>query len=251
MKRSLHRMLQRLGFDLHRYYPDAIAEAQLAGLLRARGFNLVLDVGANTGQFGIKLREHGYQGRIVSFEPLSQPYRQLAALAAGDGRWEVAERAALGEADGEIAIHVSANSYSSSALDMLESHLSAAPGSRYVGEERVPLRRLDGIAAPFLRPDSVTLLKIDTQGFEDKVLAGASGVLPDISAIQIELSLEPLYAGQKLLPEMLDSTRELGFAIWGAWPELLEPRTGRILQMEMILVRAGQEDRPLEPRPSS
>lgn len=240
MKQVVHRLLQQLGFDLHRHYPDSIPEAQLAALLRARGFNLVLDVGANTGQFGAKLRAHGYQGRIVSFEPLSEPRRRLAERAARDGRWEVAEAAAVGERDGEIAIHVSANSYSSSALDMLESHLRAAPESRYVGEERVPLRRLDGLAAPYLRPDSVTLLKIDTQGFEDRVLAGASGILPRIAGIQLELSLVPLYAGQKLMPEMLHTLTNLGFATWGAWPELVEPGSGRILQLEMILLRPEQ-----------
>jgi FkbM family methyltransferase len=244
MKRILHRALQRLGFDLHRHYSNANPEAQLATLLRTRGFDLVLDVGANAGQFGAKLRQRGYQGRIVSFEPLSQPHRQLAELAARDGRWEVAERSAVGERDGEIVIHVSANSYSSSALDMLESHLRAAPESRYVGEERVPLRRLDALAAPYLRADDVTLLKIDTQGFEDRVLAGASGILPRIAAVQLELSLVPLYAGQKLLPEMLEALRRWGFAPWGAWPELVEPATGRLLQLEMILDRPGSKGQP-------
>lgn len=247
MRYILHRTLQRLGFDIHRHHPGATPEAQLAPLLHARGFNLVLDVGANAGQFGVKLRKHGYQGRIVSFEPLSQPHRQLAELAAGDAQWEVAERTAIGDCDGEIAIHVSANSYSSSALDVLESHLRAAPEARYVGEERVPLRRLDGVAAPYFRPDSVALLKIDTQGFEDRVLAGASGILPRISAIQLELSLEPLYAGQKLLPEMLEATAKLGFSIWGAWPELVDQQTGRILQLEVVLVHPERHSRPATP----
>jgi hypothetical protein len=151
----------------------------------------------------------------------------------------VAERAAIGDRDGEIDIHVSANSFSSSALDLLESHLRTAPESRYVGRERSPLRRLDGIAAPYLRPDSVTLLKIDTQGFEDKVLDGAAGILPRVDGMQLELSLVALYADQKLMPEMLERLRGLGFALWGAWPELVDPDTGRVLQVDATFFRSA------------
>ena len=116
MKSVLHRALQHLGYDIHRFHAAAYPEAQLARELHARGFDLVFDVGANAGQFGRKLRDNGYAGRIVSFEPLQAPRERLLAQAARDGRWEVAERAAIGERDGEIEIHVSSNSYSSSAL---------------------------------------------------------------------------------------------------------------------------------------
>jgi FkbM family methyltransferase len=237
MKSFLHRALQRFGYDVHRHHAGASAEAQLAAALRSRAFNLVLDVGANAGQFGLKLRGHGYRGRIVSFEPLEEPRRQLIETAAEDGLWEVAERAAIGDRDGEVEIHVSANSYSSSALDVLDTHLRTAPDSRYVGIERVPLRRLDGLDPPYLRPDSIALLKIDTQGYEDRVLDGAAGILPRIAGIQLELSLLPLYAGQKLLPEMLERLRSLGFALWGAWPALADTDTGRLLQVDAILFR--------------
>jgi FkbM family methyltransferase len=238
MKALVHWLLRRAGYDVHRFRPKALPQAQLAFLLSSRGFNLVLDVGANTGQFGLKLRRYGYAGRIVSFEPLAGPRQRLVGLAAGDALWEVAMRAAIGERDGEISIHIAENSYSSSALDVLETHLQAAPDSRCVGQERAPLRRLDGIAASYLLPDSVALLKIDTQGFEDRVLQGAAGILPRIAGIQIELSLVPLYADQKLLPEMMAQLRALGFELWGAWPELVERDTGRILQLDATFLRS-------------
>jgi FkbM family methyltransferase len=239
VKAFLHKLLQRFGYDIHRFHAAALPEAQLAYALRTRGFNLVLDVGANAGQFGLKLRDHGYAGRIVSFEPLAGPWQRLAELAAADGSWEVAERAAVGDRDGEIDIHVSANSFSSSALAVLEAHLRTAPESRPVGRERAPLRRLDGIAAPYLRPDSITLLKIDTQGFEDKVLDGAAGIMRRIDGMQLELSLVPLYADQKLMPEMFERLRGLGFALWGAWPELVDPATGRVLQVDATFFRSA------------
>jgi FkbM family methyltransferase len=238
VKALLHKALQHLGYDIHRFHSEAFPEAQLAFALRSRGFNLVLDVGANAGQFGLRLREHGYAGRIVSFEPLEAPRERLLAATARDGLWELAERAAIGDRDSEIDIHVSANSYSSSALEVLDVHLRTAPAARAVGTERVPLRRLDGIASAYLRPDSVTLLKIDTQGFEDRVLDGAAGILPRIAGIHLELSLVALYAGQKLFAEMLARLRDLGFEVWALWPAFVDAESGRLLQVDATLFRA-------------
>jgi len=228
---------RRLGYDIHRYHPAVFPDAQLAALLARRRIELILDVGANAGQFGSRLREIGYRGRIVSFEPLAAARAQLLATTKGDPAWAVAERAAIGERDGEIDIHVSANSVSSSALAMLDAHVQSAPESQYVGTERVPLRRLDGIAAAYLRGDPVTLLKIDTQGYEDRVLDGAAGILSRIAGVQLELSLVPLYQDQKLLPEMMEVLRDLGFSPWAIWPGHVDPSSARTLQVDASFFR--------------
>lgn len=239
LKARVQSMLRRMGYDLHRHIPALSGEAQRSAILRTLRIDLVLDVGANAGQFARSLRESGYPGRIVSFEPLQAAHRALLEASAADDRWTVAERAAMGDRTGEIDINVSGNSVSSSALQMLDAHARSAPGSRYVGVERVALRRLDEIAAVHLAADSRVLLKIDTQGFEDRVLAGAAGLLPRVSAIQIELSLVPLYAGQKLLPDMLRLLHESGFSPWAMWPAFVDPATGRSLQIEAIFARSA------------
>lgn len=247
IKAFIQRRLRRLGYDLHRHIPALSGDAQRTAILRTLRVDLVLDVGANAGQFARALRECGFAGRIVSFEPLQAARRILLEASAGDPHWTVAERAAVGDRSGEIDMHVAANSVSSSALDMLDAHVRGAPDSRYVGVERVPLRRLDELAAPHVTGTGRILLKIDTQGFEDRVLRGAAGILPRVSAIQIELSLVPLYAGQMLLPDMLQLLHELGFNPWAIWPAFVDPASGRSLQVEAILVRStGNEagDRP-------
>lgn len=238
MKRFIHRALRRLGYDLHRFAPVVFPEAQYAKLLQAKGIDLVLDVGANTGQFASRLRHIGYRGRIVSFEPLRAARQQLLAVSAGDGQWTVADRAALGDRDGEVEVNVSEDSVNSSILEALHTQLESAPAARHVGKERVPLRRLDEIAAPYLAPGCVTLLKIDTQGFEDRVLDGAAGILPRIAGVHVELSLVPLYAGQKLFPEMLARLRELGFEVWALWPAFVDAKSGRLLQVDATLFGA-------------
>ena len=70
------------------------------------GINVVLDVGANVGQYGTGLRNVGYTGRIVSFEPLSTEFKQLSAKATADGAWQ-SLNFALGDVDGSSEINVS------------------------------------------------------------------------------------------------------------------------------------------------
>ncbi len=83
----------------------------------------------NIGQYAKLLREFGYSGRIVSFEPLSSAYSQLKAVSKKDPLWEIAPQAAIGNQEGEIIINIAGNSYSSSALPMLDAHLESAPES--------------------------------------------------------------------------------------------------------------------------
>ena len=237
IKSYAKRTIRQLGFELRRYRPASSSTAQFMAMLSTHGVNLVFDVGANTGQFGQSLREADYLGRIVSFEPLSIARDQLLQASRKDALWEIAPRAAIGSENGEIEIHVAGNSVSSSILDMLDTHVSAAPESRYVGSERVSLQRLDSLAPDYLRPDSVPFLKIDTQGYEDRVLQGATGVLDQIVGLQLELSLVPLYEGQRLFYEMVDQLKAKGFEVWAIWPAFTDPKSGRSLQVDVTFFR--------------
>ena len=177
IKTLLKRGIRSLGFDLRRYNAATSEGSRFIGALSAHKVNLVFDVGANTGQFGRSLRDLGYKGRIVSFEPLHAAWDQLAEARLKDPLWEVADRGAIGGEDGEVNINVSGNSVSSSVLKMQNSHVNAAPESAYIGTEKVPIRRLDTVGAGYLHVDSTLFIKIDTQGYEAQVLRGASDLL--------------------------------------------------------------------------
>ncbi|MGD9952813.1 MAG: FkbM family methyltransferase [Burkholderiales bacterium] len=233
----LRLLLKRAGIEVSRRTVLTSAELQLDRLLRHCGIDLVLDVGANGGQYAAGLRWNGYAGRIVSFEPMAAAYEQLRLAAGRHGGWEVAPRMALGESDGDIEIHIAGNSVSSSILDMLPAHERATPESAYVGREVVPMRRLDSVGAPFLAESRRVLLKIDTQGYEDRVLAGAKGLLHRFTAIQAELSLVPLYAGQPLYVEMLEKIEALGFVLYAIFPSYVDGQTGRTLQFDGFFLR--------------
>jgi hypothetical protein len=145
---------------------------------------------------------------------------------------------ALGRAAGEGRINVAQNLLSSSLLPMNELHLQAAPESAYVSSEPVRVARLDELAASVLPPDGHLLLKIDTQGYEEEVLAGATGVLNRICALQLELSVTPLYRGAPDLRRMLELCESLGFRLHGLIPGFYDPKTGQLLQMDGLFLRS-------------
>ena len=100
------RIIRSLGFDLRRFNPENSDAAQYKRMLLTHGVNLILDVGANVGQFGQSLRDLGFKGRIVSFEPLSEARSRLLKTSEADLMWDVAPQAAIGAEDGEIEIHI-------------------------------------------------------------------------------------------------------------------------------------------------
>jgi FkbM family methyltransferase len=239
LRQFIKRSVRRIGLDVNRFHPATSGDACLIAMLRHHDINLILDVGANTGQFAKLLRELGYRRRIVSFEPLTAAHRKLVAAAQRDPLWEVAERVAIGNEAGEIEINIAGNSVSSSGLDMLDSHASAAPESQYVGRETVQVRTLDDMAAPHVTAASKLFVKIDTQGFEGRVLQGARKVLQAAVGLQLELSLVPLYKGQRSGEELYSDLKEAGFRLWSVTPAFVEAVSGRLLQVDATFFRDG------------
>lgn len=196
----------------------------------------VLDVGANVGGYVAELRRNGYRGRIVSFEPIAHVYAQLEATCRADPQW-AGVNAALGDVDGSAEIHLSHNDASSSLLAVTARSVDAAGVTATRGTEKIRVARLDGLARQVFAGTSRVYAKIDVQGFEKQVLAGAQGVLNQIHALELELSLVELYAGQALIAEMIELAAAQGFT--PAWLErgFKDPRTGHLLQLDGIFLR--------------
>jgi FkbM family methyltransferase len=164
---------------------------------------------------------------------------ELVKKARKDPLWEVAPRMALGAENGTVEMHVSANVLSSSALKMLPAHLNAAPGSMYVATESVPLRTLDELSETILLPEDANsiFIKLDVQGYETKVIEGGKHIFSRATGVQVELSLVPLYAGQKLFDEVIGLLKVLGFSLAGVVPGFVDVNTGRMLQFDGIFFR--------------
>ena len=238
--RLLHlaRPLLRLGdVDVSRW--SRSYEFQRGRYLRDLGVSVVVDVGANAGQYGAELRSAGYEGRLLSIEPQEAAYRRLASRCARDPLWRCLQ-CGLGAEAGEAVLKVSANSASSSILPILDLHVEAAPESRYERAERIRVRTLDSVVREWLEEAWPIGLKLDVQGYEDRVLNGGAGTLPAVAFLELELSLIPLYEGQILANRMIEYLGNRGFVLVNMTPEFSDPRNGRVLQFNGIFLR-GRE----------
>jgi FkbM family methyltransferase len=235
----LQKALRRFGRELVPYHHAVHPDARRIQLMRARGVTLVIDIGANTGQYATQLRGDGYVGRIVSIEPLAVAFAELARVSAQDPKWK-ALQLAIGERDGTAEINVSANSVSSSLLPMLPAHLESAPASAFTGKQTVELRRVDTVFSDICESADVPFVRIDTQGYERAVLDGAKQSLQRIVGAQIEMSVVPMYDGEATLDEMIRVMRELGFTLMGLEPGFSEPASGRMLQADGIFFRESE-----------
>lgn len=238
--RLLQRAARRLGYDLTPRRKARPHEAQLVAVLERFQISCVLDVGANVGQYAAMLREHGWRGRIVSFEPLADAHATLTRRAARDARWQVAPRAAIGDRKGEIELEVSAESDMSSVLPQTELLRRVSPSSAVLRREAVPLARLESAAQPYLARDERIFLKIDTQGFEPQVLAGAGGLMARLCGLQLEMSLVPCYEGETGFRAMLDTLAAAGFEPYLFIPGYFERKLGRQLQLDGVFMRPAE-----------
>ncbi len=213
---------------------------RLSQLLELHGITVVLDVGANEGQYGVQLRRSGYGGRIVSFEPGSEAHASVTACAAADEKWQVVPRFALGAEPARAQLKVSNRSDMNSLLVPRELTLRAFPKLSFDTEETIEVRRLDAVLDEWVSPapGERIFLKVDTQGYEAPVLTGAEGVIKRIAGLQIEMSLVSLYEGEGDYLDLLRWVHKHGFE-----PHLLingffSRVHGRQLQVDGVFFRA-------------
>jgi FkbM family methyltransferase len=237
MSALVRRAANRAGFELLRY-PQSDPLYGTAQLIRTVGIELVLDVGANDGGYGLSLRRLGYDGRIASFEPTRDAWARLDSHIAIDPNWE-AFNLAISDRDGTTEMNVAGNmGHSSSLLPMTLRHTRAAPSSAFVSTEQVECARLDTLAPVIGIRDATTFLKMDVQGGESHVLDGLGEMLEHVVGIQTEMSLTELYSGQILFRDLLDRIEALGFALTGVLSGFTDQSTGRMLQCDGVFFRS-------------
>ncbi len=237
LKYNLKKLLRKFGYDISRYKSDPHKASRVQKLLRSYKIDIVLDIGANTGQFAEFLRKDAeYSKKIMSFEPLSSAFSLLKEKAERDLNW-VVFNTALGDMNGTSQINIAGNSQSSSLLEMLPTHLKSAPQSSYRGKETIEVKKLDSIFDDLCSANNTVYMKIDTQGFENKVLEGAENALQRIHSVQMEMSLVPLYQGELLFEELYSLMKEKGYSLVTILPGFSDKKTGQLLQVDGIFHR--------------
>jgi FkbM family methyltransferase len=200
--------------------------------------DVVLDVGANKGQYARSLRRAGYKGRIVSFEPVARDFEELQGHAADDPLWSV-HKMALGRENGSLEMNVVPGTLSS-VLPATEFGARRYDRLQEPTVERVEVRRLDGILDDLLADmtDPRPYLKLDTQGFDLEAFAGLGERVADFVGMQSEVAFLRIYEGMPRMPESLAVYEAAGFEVAGLYAVSRERRTARALEFDCLMVRA-------------
>lgn len=199
-------------------------------------YQTVLDVGANRGQFALVAAQRFPRAALVCCEPQDGPRASIVRVLAQHPRLRIVD-VALAASAGSRVLHVTRADDSSSLLPTTALQVATFPGTEMVAEVTVATQRLDAVLHrdELVRP---VLLKIDVQGTELDVLAGAVGLLDSVDTILIECSFVELYAGQAHADDIISMLHGQGFRL----SHLMAPTTdadGRVLQVDLVLERGG------------
>jgi len=225
--------INKKGYQI-KNYPDHDFARRMK-MVKHYNINSLLDIGANNGGYAKSMRKLGYRGKIISFEPLKSAFLDLKKASSKDKSW-IVNNYAIGNEDKNGVINVAGNSFSSSILEMLPSHLNSAPQSKYVAQEEIEIKKIDSIINEFCKKEDNVMLKIDTQGFEKNVIEGANESLKNIKIIQLEMSIIQLYESEMLYMDMINHLDKKGFQLFSLENGFSDPTTGRLLQVDGIFV---------------
>lgn len=210
-----------------------LAAVEHASALRHLKPDLVIDVGANRGQFALLARHLWPNARIASFEPLPDAGATCRSAMAGDEGFTFFD-AAVASASGTSTINVTSEDDSSSLLPLGEEH-QRLYGSKVAAKLTVRMDRMAAFIESSSCPESC-LMKIDTQGYELEVLKGSEELFPRVSHIYAELSFVELYAGQPLASEVISYLDTKGYELTGVFNTALDDAE-RPVQADMLFTR--------------
>jgi FkbM family methyltransferase len=237
MIKVIQDFLAKRGLFLRVKPPKELRRRKL--LLAHHKIDVVFDVGANIGQYAQELRNIGYQGLIHSYEPVKANFEKLEKACRHDDQW-FAHHKALGSERSESEINISKNSWSSSIRNLLPSHSESEPSSQYVGKEVITIDTVSNEIEHLELTGKRIWLKVDTQGYESEVLAGAGSNMDECIVLQLELSFIPLYEDGLLWETAIPQLKQQGYELISVEPGFFDKNTGHLLQADGVFLRNAE-----------
>lgn len=228
----LRQLIWKTGFDIHRHRPEP---DQLLWL-KELGIKTIVDVGANVGQFAREIHLDLPDAFIYSFEPLKDCYDTLVDSMKDCKKFK-AFPLALGDKNEEIVMHRNEYSPSSSILKMTQTHKNLYPYTKKESDEKITVRRLDDIPEFKHGIQKEILVKIDTQGYEDRVIRGGTEFLKQAKVIFVETSFVTLYEKQLLFADIYKILTDLNFSYKGSLHRRFDAKNGGNLYEDSIFVK--------------
>jgi len=233
-KAALSRALNPFGYDIQ--MRSMIPEALWLGL-PDRPFRAVLDIGACRGGFAESILMPRFPRAIIhSFEPTPDGFAALNGRAEASGGRIVAHNFGLGEEAGRLSFNLAPNALpASSLLAGTARNAKAFPETAETRKIEVEIRRLDDAVADLDLDDEI-LVKIDVQGFEDRVIRGGLETLARATACVVEIQSAELYEGQPDFHDVYTLLHELGFRFEGCLQQHAAP-DGSVLYYDAVFLK--------------
>ena len=207
---------------------------RLIKFLRNENIDTIFDIGANTGQYASVLRRFGYQGKIISFEPLKKEKDILDVNMAEDENFE-SYNYAIGKKNTDGKINYSLNSVSSSILRTHPRNIETDRGTFSKKKNRIKIKKLVNFKKKIKK--NTTMLKLDTQGFEHEILFSAKNLLNKFKLIQLELSFRQMYHLEKNWLKTLNLLQKKGFYVIDIFHGLRHKKNFELMESDFILKR--------------
>lgn len=231
ISRPISKLLQSLGYTIS---PIDIVIPPSTGpnWLEKLNIQTVIDIGANEGQFIRKIKKVLPAAKIFAFEPIPACFKKLVAANADVMAFNIA----LGNEEGSTEINISNNLASSSFLEMKELHKTSFPEAVFIGKESVALKRLDNVLLDHDLKNNL-LIKLDVQGYEEKVIAGGEKTFAAASVLIIETIFEPFYENQWLFDDIYRHFTNKGFKFMGFTDQENSKASGIPLFADAIFIK--------------
>ena len=204
--------------------------------LKYYDIDLVIDIGANEGQFAKKIIDYGFRNKIISFEPIKNVNKILRYNSKNHQNWIVSKSFGFGNLNQTQFINVSKNSVSSSILEINKKHLQAQPDARTIGKEKIRLITLNSYLNKYKFKNKSIFIKIDTQGYEKKIILGAKKVLNRVTGLMIEVSISKVYKKEADYMAIINLMKKLDFYVWSIERGFTDKKTGQVLQLDIIFI---------------
>ncbi len=231
--RPLNKLLHSFGYNLAHTH-TIIPKIEGGNWAERLNIQTIIDIGSNEGQFINEIETILPGRKIFAFEPIPACFKKMLANTGSSNI--TGYNIGISDIDGTTEINISSNLVSSSILNMEDLHKASYPESQYIKKETIELKRLDTVFADLELIENI-LIKIDVQGYEEKVIRGGEKTFSKAVALIIETAFEPFYEGQWLFDDLYSHFSKSGFKFMGFADQVFSKKTGIPIYADAIFIK--------------
>ena len=225
MKKIIKNLISLLGYE--------ISKKKKFFDFNAHSIDFILDIGAHKGQFINKVRQAGFTGKIISFEPQKDIHKELGKIIKNDTECILHPRCAIGEKNKLETLNIFSETQCSSILNPNKELFNLDNTIKKIRTEECEVFSLDYIIDNYYNITENTYLKIDTQGYDKNVLDGFKKNIKKIKFIQIEAGLYKLYENEEYYEYFINLFKSIDYELWDIKPFAFN-KLGGLVQFDLI-----------------